>query len=188
MALTDDAQPALSSATRRTREAVVARYRKPLLAYFHRQTGDRAEAEDLTHDVLLRTLDLSLDQGDAAVDAYIFTMASNLLRDRARRRAARAADRHVSLAVSNSDDGRETLHLPADLSPADRVLIGRERLDQAIAALRQLPDRTRQVFVLFRLENMRQAEIARRLGISVSAVEKHVIKAAAHLARLEAER
>jgi len=46
-----------------------------------------------------------------------------------------------------------------------------------------LPERTRDIFILFRVEKMRQAEIAKRLGVSVSAVEKHVIRAAAHLAR-----
>jgi RNA polymerase sigma-70 factor (ECF subfamily) len=44
-------------------------------------------------------------------------------------------------------------------------------------------ERTRDVFLLVRLENMKQAEIAARLGISVSAVEKHLAKALAQVAR-----
>jgi len=51
------------------------------------------------------------------------------------------------------------------------------------AALLQLNERTRDVFVLSRLERMKYAEIAEMYGISVSAVEKHMIKALAHLAR-----
>ena len=47
----------------------------------------------------------------------------------------------------------------------------------------ELPERTRNVFLLARLENMRQAEIARRLGVSVSGVEKHLARAIAHLSQ-----
>ena len=50
-------------------------------------------------------------------------------------------------------------------------------------ALHELPERTRVVFALHRFEEMSYAQIARRLQVSVSAIEKHMIKALAHLAR-----
>jgi RNA polymerase sigma-70 factor (ECF subfamily) len=59
----------------------------------------------------------------------------------------------------------------------------RQRLRQVIAALEELPARTRDIFVLFRLDRLKQSEIAAQMGISVSAVEKHVVRAVAHLAR-----
>jgi RNA polymerase sigma-70 factor (ECF subfamily) len=48
-------------------------------------------------------------------------------------------------------------------------------------ALRQLPERTRDVFMLRRFEGLKHAEIARLYGISVRAVEKHFAKALAHI-------
>jgi RNA polymerase sigma factor (sigma-70 family) len=48
--------------------------------------------------------------------------------------------------------------------------------------LRELPDRTRTIFILARLEDMKHSEIAQRLGISVSAVEKQLTKGLAYLA------
>ncbi|MDI1296884.1 MAG: sigma-70 family RNA polymerase sigma factor, partial [bacterium] len=69
----------------------------------------------------------------------------------------------------------------SDIGP-DRILAGREALKTALAALERLPERTRTIFVLRRLEGMRYLEIARRLGLSVSAVEKHMVRAVAHLA------
>ena len=51
-----------------------------------------------------------------------------------------------------------------------------------MTALNALPDRTRQVFVLCRVEGMRHRTVARRLGVSVSSVDKHMMKAIAHLA------
>jgi RNA polymerase sigma-70 factor (ECF subfamily) len=51
------------------------------------------------------------------------------------------------------------------------------------AVLQQMPTRTRQVFVLCRVEGLRQKAVAQRLGVSVSSIEKHMIKAIAYLAR-----
>jgi RNA polymerase sigma-70 factor (ECF subfamily) len=67
-----------------------------------------------------------------------------------------------------------------DFSP-EHVLLGRERLARATAVLLELPERTRVIFVLRRLEGMKYLDIAARLGISVSAVEKHMERAVARL-------
>ncbi len=48
--------------------------------------------------------------------------------------------------------------------------------------LSALPERTRHIFLLYRLEKMRRAEIASLFGISVSGVEKHIARAVARLA------
>jgi RNA polymerase sigma-70 factor (ECF subfamily) len=53
----------------------------------------------------------------------------------------------------------------------------RQELHAATLALLRLPERTRTVFILRRLEGMRFHEIASHLGISVSAVEKHMVRA-----------
>jgi RNA polymerase sigma-70 factor (ECF subfamily) len=65
----------------------------------------------------------------------------------------------------------------------ERVLIGQMTLALALKALEELSELTRNVFVLFRLEQMKQKDIATLLGISQGSVEKHVMKAAFHLTR-----
>jgi RNA polymerase sigma-70 factor (ECF subfamily) len=86
---------------------------------------------------------------------------------------ARHADAHVSL--DPDFHGREEID-------AERVLSGMEELDAAAAALLSLPERTRTIFLLRRLEGYSYRDIAGHLGISVSAVEKHLVKAIRHLA------
>ena len=71
--------------------------------------------------------------------------------------------------------------LVEDVSP-ERVLLARETLAEVLGALAELEDRTRDIFILSRLENLPQREIAALYGISVSAVEKHVAKAVLFLA------
>ena len=65
----------------------------------------------------------------------------------------------------------------------ERVLNSEQELNVVVDALQELSERTRDVFMLDRLEHLKHGEIAGLYGISVSAVEKHVAKAVAHLAR-----
>ncbi|MNY62597.1 RNA polymerase sigma factor [compost metagenome] len=66
---------------------------------------------------------------------------------------------------------------------AERVLLAKERVSGYLKALEDLGSRTRDIYLLFRLEGMRQKEIAALFGISASTVEKEVMKATLHLAR-----
>ncbi|MBY8829153.1 RNA polymerase sigma factor [Hephaestia mangrovi] len=155
------------------------RYRSVLFGYFLKRVYDRGEAEDLTQEVFARlTRHPDKPQGKAA-DAYIFVIASNLLKDRARAQVSRRASAHRSWENA-FENAINTPSLVEDRHP-ERVLIGRETLDQVLLALGELSERTRDVFILSRLENMRHRDIAALHGISVSAVEKHVMKGMAHL-------
>ena len=78
--------------------------------------------------------------------------------------------------VTPEDVGR------AENSPLqDEVLAARVRLDRVREGLSQLTPRTREIFLMHRLDDMKYREIAERLGISQSAVEKHIAKAALFL-------
>lgn len=153
-------------------EALDARFRTSLERYFSRRIRDRAETDDMIQEVFLRLVKRgSLDNVDR-LGGYVFETASSVLMDRLRRRRSRQEERHEEF------DGQ--VHGDVDFSP-ERVLIGRETLARATAVLLELPERTRVIFVLRRLEGMRYLDIAARLGISVSAVEKHMERAMAHL-------
>lgn len=74
----------------------------------------------------------------------------------------------------------DSVHGVAGFTP-ERVLSGKREFEQLIEALAELPERTRQIFVLYHLENLRQKEIANRLGMPVSTLEKHLARANKHL-------
>lgn len=155
------------------------RFRAPLLAYFFRRVADRAEAEDLTQEVFLRlTRHADKPRGDGA-NAYVFMIAANLLADRARLQTSRHTQAHRSLNEV-MENGYRVPELVEDRTP-DRVLVGQETLQGVIEALEELAERTRDIFILSHLESMRHRDIALLYGITVSAVEKHVMKALAHL-------
>lgn len=157
-------------------DEVDRKWRTMLMAFFLKRIRDRSEAEDLTQEALFRGLK-NCDICDAGTRSYLFKIATNLLRDRARRARSHQSGAHTSF----SDPSVRSEDMPVEELGQERVLIGRERLQYVLEALSELDERTRDIFILFRLEKMKQKEIAGLIGISVSAVEKHVVKASIHL-------
>lgn len=135
------------------------------MAFFLRRVRDHAEAEDLTQEVFVRML-----KGEVAgaADSYVFQIAQNLLVDRARRASVRRQYRDT---LGRSD--------ALDLDPIDpeRSTLGRAELARFAAALSALPERTRVMFTLYRIDQMSQDAIGEAFGISKSAVKKQIANA-----------
>jgi len=150
------------------------RFRPALIAYFLRRVPNPAEAEDLAHDVFLRLAGVPLDQLRSA-DAYIFQVAANLLRDRARRWKVRYAYAADQVAAAEVDE------LETHASDPERIEVARRSLATLVAQLMELPKRTREIFILYRVENVARRDIAQAYGLSLSSVEKEVARATAYL-------
>ncbi len=153
-----------------------------LQVFFRRKLGTGADADDMVHDTLVRLLRQPVQSRDLS-NAFVFTVAKNLLRDRFRKLRVRTHfDREAALDV------QEMLSAGSVAFDAERVLIGKEGVAQLIAALRELSDRTRHIFLLYRVEGWSHREIAVHFGISASAVEKNVAKALVHLTKRTSSR
>jgi RNA polymerase sigma factor (sigma-70 family) len=152
--------------------ALSRRFRSPLMAFFIRRIRNHSDAEDLTQEVLMRVAERSASIDHRGPDAYVFEVAANLLRDRSRRLKVRTTYQ-AGLGMLEASRVEE-------LEPA-RVIEGKQSLSVIVRALNDLPERTRHIFILFRLESMRQRDIANMLSLSVRTVEQHVIRASLHL-------
>ena len=140
--------------------------------YFARHGVEPSEIDDLVQEVFLRILKRGDSDHLEQLSGYAFATAASVLKDRHRRGVVRLFTRHVSFDPE--------LHSDVASGP-DVEMANRDSLHRATRILMQLPERTRHVFVLRRIEGMSYAEIATRLGISVSAIEKHMLRAARHL-------
>jgi RNA polymerase sigma-70 factor (ECF subfamily) len=151
-------------------QAVLLAQRPALLRYLRARRVAFDEAEDLLQDLYVKLA--AQPPGPVAEPrAYLYRMAENLLLDR-RRAAGRRARREEAWIGAHVSPGE------AEAGPdAEAVLIARERLALVAKALAALPERTAFVFRRFRLEGAAQRDIAAELGISLSAVEKHLQKA-----------
>ena len=149
-----------------------ARYRGPLLRFFAKRTRADVDREDLTQEVfarLARHQDLTSVE---RVEAYLFQTAASVLNDFLRRRRVRQGEAHVPLDEDVTPD--------TDLTP-ERVLLGKRAVEALAKALGELPKRTQMIFALYHFEDVPHREIAQRLGVSVSTVEKEMSRANLHL-------
>lgn len=159
------------------------RFRKPLSIYFRRRlAGRHDDAEDLTQEVFVRLARRPDQNNGETIEGYVFKIAASVLADWRRNRTVRRSDAH-----DNLDQVTEGVTFPSilieDRSP-ERVLAGKEALQNLEKALAELSERTRNIFLLYRLRGVPHADIARRLGISVSTVEREIQKALVHIGKV----
>src|SRR5689334_4168177 len=135
-------------------EAVFREYYSPLRTFFRKRTQNSPEVDDLVQQVFLGlTQHLEKDAVENP-DAYIFRAASNTLKNHKRREHNR--ERVIDQRL---DQITELDEINSDFSP-ERLLISREKLSAMFATLRNLPDKTRQIYVLCAFQGLKYMDIA----------------------------
>ena len=141
-----------------------------------RMLGDRAEAEDVAQDAMLRLWKIAPDwrQGEAKVTTWLYRVVANLCTDRLRKQ------RNVDIdSVPEPEDDRDGVE--GDMQNAARMAALRD-------ALAELPDRQRQAVVLRHIEGLGNPEIAEIMEISTEAVESLTARGKRALAAILAGR
>ena len=156
-------------------DALQRLFAAPLRRYFLRRGCKTQDVDDLVQEVFFRVVRLGKIETIENPNGYVFKIAANILRDKARKRRTRYEDMHQSF-----DD---LLHGQEEISP-ERQLSGKQDLVQLRARIMAMPKKTQTVFLLHRFEDLKYREIADVLGISVSSVEKHMMKALQKIAAL----
>lgn len=146
--------------------------RGALARFFERYIRNQSEVDDLVQEVFLRVVRRGRCDQLEHLDGYIFQTAASVLKDRCRRRKTRLSDKHIPFEPE--------IHSGTEFAP-DRSLMAREGLMAAAVILLEIPEQTRRIFVLRRVEGLSYQEIGLRLGLSVSGVEKHMLRATRHL-------
>jgi RNA polymerase sigma factor (sigma-70 family) len=147
------------------------RYRAPLMRYFIRHGFPPDVAEDCVQDVFVRIAQVDLKKVENT-QAYFFMVASSVAIDHARKMRSRSALRHDSIdAIADFE------------LPPSRVIEGRDDLVRLRAILDELKPRTREIFLLNRLDGLTYTQLAARFGLSVAAIEKQMSKALEHIRR-----
>jgi len=132
---------------------------------------DQQDAEDALHNAWLRLDTFRRTHQVDNAEAFLARTARNVAIDSYRRQSL-FSDKPL-------EDGAIEMSDPFPLQ--DEVIEVRNRLQRVKEGLAKLPPRTREVFEMHRLDGLKYREIAKQLGISQSAVEKHIAKAALFL-------
>ncbi len=137
-----------------------------LRRFVRSRVASRHDAEDVIQEAYLRVLRYSAEHVVQSEERLLFSAARNLAVDNRRRQ--KVWERNAA----------DCALLAAEDSPAsDEVLEARQRLKHVQEAIDLLPSRCREIFLLHRIEGLSYSQIAKSVGISVSAVEKHIARA-----------
>lgn len=150
---------------------LLIRERPALLRLVQRILGSDGSAEDVIQAIWFKARGVD---GSLTIDnprAYLYRLATNLATDQGRERSRQArllADHY--------------LWGPDEVLSTEEQAMAQDELQRVLAAADHLPEPTRTIFRLNRLQGLTQAEIARRRGVSVTTVENHVRAALQRLA------
>jgi RNA polymerase sigma-70 factor (ECF subfamily) len=143
---------------------IVDQFAGRIFGFFYRTTGSRTDAEDLMQDVFVRFVRMiGAYRHDGRFEAWLFRIAANLGRDRARK-AKRSPKWLVSSATQSAGENGFHVAPMEDLvgvaEPADARMTLAEDIDALNAALAQLPPAEREVIMLRHFSQMSFKEIA----------------------------
>lgn len=143
-------------------DAVFARLYPSLFRYLQRLTGDDDVAEDIAQESFVRLLKQPLPE--AEIRPWLFTVAMNLVRDRARKN-----DRRQRLLTTAPELVRRPTLPDENVERAERINAVRQ-------VLSRLPERDRQL-LLMREEGFKYDEIARVIGVAPASVGTLIARA-----------
>lgn len=146
---------------------IFEKYRRSLRRVVSRYAGSGVEVDDIMQEAFLRAYAAELKRGVEHPKAFVFKVARNTALGEIRRSA--------NSPIEQTEDFESgVLFQHGTDNDASNVLEGRRKLHAFTQAVMELPPRCRKAFLLRRMEGLTYKQIANRMGISVSAAEKHV--------------
>jgi RNA polymerase sigma factor (sigma-70 family) len=138
-----------------------------LMRYLSRKWPSRDDIHDLRQEIYVRVYEAAAQARPPSPKSFLFTTARHLMIDRIRRGRVVSIDTMGDLDVLNV--------MVDEVSPEQRTR-ARQELRLLAQAFDNLPPKCREVVWLRRVDQLSQAEVAARLGITQKTVEKHVMK------------
>ena len=150
-------------------ERLFAEKRGALLAYISRHIRRQSEAAELAQEVYVRMLRIPDTESIRNPEAYLFTIASNLLREHA------IQERRLNNTVDVDDPAvqDQLAELPAFGGRID----AEQRITRLREVLRELSPKCHAAVVLQYWHGQSYEEIAQRLGVSTNMVKKYLSQA-----------
>lgn len=151
-------------------------HRRELVAYASGLVGDPSGAEDIVQEAFMRFRAAASGRLIDEPVGYLYRIVRNLAFDG--RRRTTLEDRHIERGARDMPG-----EVAADLPSPEAEAIARDELRRVMAAIEELPERTRLALEMHRLQGCKLREIAQRLGVSVSMAQLLVVEGIRHCQR-----
>lgn len=155
-------------------DAIFRRYYPRLRAYCAKFVGD--EADDVAQDCFMSLWNKTPQYQQGMLKSLLFTFARNACLNNLKHKAVIDFK-----STDDSPEGSERLYKDDFAPNADEPLLMDELRENLQNAIEELPARTKEAFLLSRVEELSYAEIAAKMNVTVKAVEKNISKALSHL-------
>lgn len=151
-------------------------HRGALVKYASGIMGDRSRAEDVVQEAYLRFSDASARRLLDEPVGYLYRIVQNLAFDGVRRLSLES--RYIKRDVAQAE-----VEIAEERASPEAELIARQELERVLAAISELPERTRIALEMHRFGGFKLKEIADRLGISTSMAQLLVMEGVRHCQR-----
>ena len=156
-------------------ERLFAEHRSALQAFFYRRIRTKSDAPDLAQEVYVRMLRVSDEQAIRNPERYLYTVASNLVKEYA------VLDRWQAHSVDL--EGASIQQQLGELPTFDGQLDVAQRVARLRTVLGQLSPKCRAAVVLQYRHGLSYQEIGERLNVSPHMVKKYLAQGLAHCRR-----
>jgi len=164
---------------------LVQRYGDGVLGYLFRMTGNRDQAEDLFQETFKKVHEKAHTFRGQRFKSWLFTIATRVAIDSARRRKRRPVLTVVSGADCDEDhpSSLDTLAACEDAADPAEEMVKAEQKEHVRRAIESLPARQRATLVLAYYQQLSYREVADVMGCSIGTVKTQMSRALATLAR-----
>jgi RNA polymerase sigma-70 factor (ECF subfamily) len=158
-------------------EQLVEKYKQPIVSLMFRMLHDLSEAEDLAQTVFVRVYQsASRYEVSAKFSTWIFTIARHVCLNEIRRRSRHPAESIESSLPDTDEPATRQFEDHKTFTPPEAFL--QNELEAKIQeALDELPEKQRLAVLLCRQDDLSYEEIARVLGLSLSATKSLIHRA-----------
>lgn len=145
---------------------IMTEFYKEIHAFIYRLIGDKDLAKDLTQDTYEKALNFKIDKKIENKRAYLYKIAKNVVIDRSRK------NKNYSEIIYEEEN-----HSISKKEETEELLRIKNKNDFLVSVIKKLSPRIKESFYLHVMEGYSRKEIAKKMGISVSAVEKNIQRA-----------